>query len=86
MENKLVEEGKISALASYFLECLAYNVTNDAFRHSTYVTDLQAVLAQIYNATPCRTARRDEFVQGQCPDVAVQWRPVLEHRRREEVR
>jgi len=62
MENKLVEEGLIGELASYFLECLAYNVTNDAFGHSTYVADLQAVLAQIYNAT-LQDGKANEFVQ-----------------------
>lgn len=62
MENKLVEEGLIGELASYFLECLAYNVGNDAFGRSTYVADLQAVLAQIYNAT-LNDGKADEFVQ-----------------------
>lgn len=62
MENKLVEEGLVGELASYFLECLAYNVTNDAFGHSTLVADLQAVLAQIYNAT-LKDGNADEFVQ-----------------------
>lgn len=63
MENKLVEEGLIGELASYFLECLTYNVTNDAFGHATYLADLQAVLAQIYNAT-LPEGNADEWVQA----------------------
>jgi hypothetical protein len=51
LENELVNEGLLKELPSYLVECLVFNVPPDAFGHSTYVADLQATLANIFNAT-----------------------------------
>ena len=52
LQTKMVSEGVLDVeLPSYFTESLLYNVGNEAFGHTTYLSDLQAVLAQIFNAT-----------------------------------
>lgn len=52
LQTYLVAQGLIDEeLPSYLSECLVYNVTDDAFGHSTYKADMRAVLAQIFNAT-----------------------------------
>jgi hypothetical protein len=52
LQTKLVDDGLLdSELASYFTECLVFNVPNDNFNHSTYLADMRAVLASIFNAT-----------------------------------
>jgi hypothetical protein len=51
LENHLLTLGKIEELPSFLMECLVYNVPNELFNHSTYVADMRAVLATIFNAT-----------------------------------
>lgn len=52
LQSKMVADGTLDkGLASYFSECLVYNVDNTCFGQSTYVGDMQSVLAQIFNAT-----------------------------------
>lgn len=52
LENELVKKGHLeSELPSFLMECLVYNVPNDRFNHSTYVSDMREVLAYIFNQT-----------------------------------
>jgi hypothetical protein len=51
LENELVKSGLIEELPSFFIECLVYNVPNDCFSHSTYVSDMRDVLRIIFNST-----------------------------------
>jgi len=54
IENDLAEDGAIAGLASYFIECLVYNVPSsefDIFRLNPLTHDLRAVLAHIRRAT-----------------------------------
>jgi hypothetical protein len=51
LENELVRNGRMSELPSFFMECLVYNVPNSKFNHSSYVADMRAVLATIFNST-----------------------------------
>src|SRR5437867_6717536 len=51
LENLLVQSKVIAELPLFFMECLIYNVPNDHFNHNTYVADMRAVLAAIFNAT-----------------------------------
>jgi hypothetical protein len=51
LENELVVLGEIEALPSFLMECLVYNVPNENFNHPTYLADMRAVLAVIFNAT-----------------------------------
>lgn len=51
LENELVEKGATKDLASWFLECLVWNVTNDGFGHSTSTADVRSTLAQVFNNT-----------------------------------
>lgn len=56
VENELVKAKKIQALPSFFMECLVYNVDNIHFDHESYVGDMRAVLATIFNATASKDA------------------------------
>lgn len=54
IENDLVEDGAMGKLASYFVECLVYNVPSfefATFRLAPLTYNLRAVLACIQNAT-----------------------------------
>jgi hypothetical protein len=51
LENELVKEGLLDELPSFFVECLVFNVSDDAFQHKTYVADMREVLRQIFNST-----------------------------------
>jgi hypothetical protein len=51
LENELVKDGKISELPSFLMECLVYNVPNLHFNQASYVADMRAVLATIFNET-----------------------------------
>lgn len=52
LQTRLVEQGLLSEeLPSYLIECLVYNVPNNAFGHSAYRQDMREVLASIFNAT-----------------------------------
>jgi hypothetical protein len=51
LENEIVEQGLIKDLPSYLVECLVFNVPDDSFGHPTYMADLRAVLATIFNKT-----------------------------------
>jgi hypothetical protein len=52
LENELHKHGLLEAeLPSFLIECLVYNVPNDKFNHETYVADMRAVLASIFNET-----------------------------------
>jgi hypothetical protein len=51
LENEMCERGVINAAPSYFAECLVYNVPNPNFGHLTYLGDMRAVLAYIFNNT-----------------------------------
>ena len=51
LENNMVEEGIIEEVPSFLIECLVYNVPNEAFNHDTYLADVQYVLAHLFNET-----------------------------------
>ena len=51
LENEVVDKGLLNDLPSYLIECLVFNVPDNAFGHATYMADLRAVLAKIFNAT-----------------------------------
>jgi len=52
LENELCTQGLLDdELPSFLMECLVYNVPNDCFNQRTYVADMRAVLATIFNAT-----------------------------------
>lgn len=51
LENELVKAKEIQEQPSFLMECLVYNVSNTLFNHSTYVADMRAVIATIFNAT-----------------------------------
>jgi hypothetical protein len=52
LEGRLVGNGQLAEeLPSYLSECLVYNVADDSFGHSTYLADMRAVLATIFNET-----------------------------------
>jgi hypothetical protein len=52
LQTRLVQEGELSdEVASYFVECLVFNVPDDCFNHDAYLADMRAVLATIFNET-----------------------------------
>jgi hypothetical protein len=51
LENVLVAEKRCKELASYFVECLAYNCPDAAFAHSTWTETVKAMLIAIWNNT-----------------------------------
>jgi hypothetical protein len=52
LEGRLADNGQLAdELPSYLVECLVYNVVDDAFGHSSYRADMRAVLAAIFNET-----------------------------------
>ncbi len=51
LENDLVQADLLKELPSFLMECLVYNVPNERVNNTTYVADMRAVLAQIFNAT-----------------------------------
>lgn len=52
LQSDLLEKNLVRVeLASYFVECLVYNVPDVAFGHATYQADMREVLAAIFNAT-----------------------------------
>lgn len=51
LENVLVAEKRCKELASYFIECLAYNCPDAAFAHSTWTETVKAMLAAIWSNT-----------------------------------
>lgn len=52
LETQLVTEGHLKdELPSFLIECLVYNVPDDDFNHKTYMAEMRAVLASIFNAT-----------------------------------
>ena len=51
LENLLVESDELHALPSFLMECLVFNVPNEALDHNTYVADMREVLAHIFNST-----------------------------------
>ncbi|ORB85960.1 hypothetical protein B1987_21770 [Mycobacterium kansasii] len=52
LQMKLVNDRVLEKeLPSYLVECIVYNVPNQYFNHSTYLADMRAVLAYIFNET-----------------------------------
>lgn len=52
LQTRLVENGLLDEeLPSYLIECIVYNVPDDAFGHQTYSSDMRAVLAYLFNET-----------------------------------
>lgn len=52
LQTVMVSEGLLEKeLASYFTECLVFNVPDSYFNHTTYLADMRAVIACIFNAT-----------------------------------
>jgi predicted nucleotidyltransferase len=52
LQTYLVENEKLTTeLPSYLIECLVFNVDSTSFGNSTYMADMRAVLAAIFNAT-----------------------------------
>jgi hypothetical protein len=51
IENDLVKANRIRELASYFVECLVYNVENPSFNNTTITADTRNVITLIFNAT-----------------------------------
>ena len=70
LETELVKEGLLKdELPSFLIECLVYNVPDDSFNHATYMDEMRAVLANIFNAT-LSDERCTEWVE-------VNWRKYL---------
>lgn len=66
LENVLVAEKRCKELASYFVECLAYNCPDAAYAHSTWTETVRAMLVAIWSNT-----------QGDEPsDEAIRWLEV----------
>jgi hypothetical protein len=83
LQTKLVSEGKLrEELASYLTECLVYNVPDDSFNHTTYLADMRAVLATIYNATLSTGDSNDWHEVHELTYLfrASQWTPSEVHR------
>lgn len=59
LENELAQQGKIEALPSFLMECLVYNAPNSNFNYTTYLADMQAVLAFIFNETRSKETCHD---------------------------
>jgi predicted nucleotidyltransferase len=52
LQTRLVDNGILTHdLPSYLIECLVYNVPSPSFGESSYLADMRAVLAHIFNAT-----------------------------------
>jgi hypothetical protein len=51
LENLLVAESRCEELASYFVECLAYNCPDPVFAHSTWTETVKAMLIEIWKNT-----------------------------------
>ncbi len=53
LKNSMDEDGITAAkpIPSFLIECLAWNVPNDHFGHSTYTGDVRAALAYLFNNT-----------------------------------
>lgn len=70
LETELVKEGLLKdELPSFLIECLVYNVPDDSFNHTTYMDEMRAVLANIFNAT---------LSDEKCKEwVEVNWRKYL---------
>jgi hypothetical protein len=52
LQTKLVQDGLLKQeLPSYLIECLVYNVPDASFGKPTYMGDMRAILATIFNAT-----------------------------------
>ena len=53
LSNRMSEDGiaEAKAVPSFLLECLAWNVPNEGFSHSTYTADIRYVLAHVFNET-----------------------------------
>lgn len=52
LQTRMLDEGAITKeLPSYLIECIVYNVPDNWFGNPTYLADMRAVLATIFNAT-----------------------------------
>lgn len=53
LRNEMAAEGHATAkpIPSYLIECLVWNVPNDAFGHDTYKADVRHTLAHLWNET-----------------------------------
>lgn len=52
LQTRLLDSGvELDPIASFHLECIAYNVPDVDFNHSTYEADVRAVLAFVFNET-----------------------------------
>jgi hypothetical protein len=51
LENEMVDQGIITQMPSYFIECLVFNAPDTDFGHMTYLRDMREVIATIHNAT-----------------------------------
>jgi hypothetical protein len=52
LQTLLIAEGLLDhELPSYLIECIVFNVPNSKFNHETYVDDMRAVLAYLFNQT-----------------------------------
>lgn len=74
LRNEMQEEKVAAAndLASYLIECLAWNVLNEGFNHDTYTADVRYVLAHTFNAT-----QKDETCKewGEVNELKYLFRP-----------
>jgi hypothetical protein len=66
LQTHLFDRGLVGTeLASYCIESLVYNVADGHFGHASYLDDMRAVLAEIFNATLPDGASNDwEHVHG----------------------
>jgi hypothetical protein len=53
LRYRMEDDGIATAkpIPSYFIECLVWNAPNNCFGHDTYVADVRAVLAHLFNNT-----------------------------------
>ena len=42
LENEIVEQGLLKDVPSYLIECLVFNVRDEAFGHATYMADTES--------------------------------------------
>lgn len=52
LQTRLIDAGELKdEIASYHVECLVYNVPDNCFNRSSYLADMRAILATIFNET-----------------------------------
>jgi len=56
LSNEMTGKGVAAEVPGFFLECLAYNITNDRFGHYTYSAEVKAALVYLFENTNTQEA------------------------------